>query len=102
MRVQQLVEQHRIARQLLGDPRAGRTQAHQLRQRIWILAQQRQIGRPPQYRLNQRQDALQHSAGIVLAGLLGVARRRAQRLQQWRHQCIEAIKADALHALHCT
>ncbi len=89
--VQQLIQHHRVAGNLLGDPRAGRTQHQQLTQCTRILGQQHQIGRAPRHCLDQGQHALQSQIGIILLAGHG---------QQPRHEGIQPLAPRPLHGTH--
>ena len=55
--VQQLVQQHRVAAKLAGDPRARRAQAYQLRQRQRAFREQGQIGTASRHRFDDVKHA---------------------------------------------
>ncbi len=81
-RIEQFIEQDRMARELPRDPRTGGAQLHQLRQGHGIFHQQRQIGAAPGHRFEQADDALQGR---------GRLRHGADRADQHRQQMIHAL-----------
>ncbi len=88
--IEQLIQHHRIAGNLLGNPRTGRTEHQQLAQSARVFRQQHQIGRAPGHRLDQRQHAFQRQVRVVLLG---------GHRQQARHENIQALSPGTLHGL---
>ena len=86
--VEQFVEQQREARDLLGNPRARRTQGQQATQRTGVFREQNQIRRTPRHRFHQWQHALEHQIGIVVLHRLR---------KQSRNKSIETLAPQPLH-----
>ena len=84
--VEQLVQQDRMARQIIGGPRGRAHQLRQTRQKRRMLDEQREIGAPPAHFLEERKQAQEHRLWISL--------RRSfvdGDLEQHRHQPVEAL-----------
>ena len=77
--------------QLLGDPRAGGEQLHQLGGRQRVLDQQLQVVRPARDPLDENQQAVKHRAPDVLA---------ARRAEQQRQQPVQATLAMRILRAH--
>ena len=75
-RVEQLVEQQRVPRQVIGRPARRAHQLREARQHGRVLDQQGEIGAAPADRLEQVEQTLEDRLGSRRVGTLG-ARRRA-------------------------
>ena len=89
--IEQLIEQRRVTRQLLGNPGAGGAQQGEIGERRRIFDQQQQIGAAPRHGDDQRQRALQRQVRVLAAGA-GV--------QQQRHKAIQALPTRRLKTPH--
>ncbi len=63
-RVEQLVQQERVARQVIGRPLRGAHQLREPRQDRRMLGQQREVGAAPAHRLEQLEQALEHGLRV--------------------------------------
>ena len=79
-RIEQFVEQHRMAAQLVGEPAAGAADLDQQSQRAGVFEQQHIVGRAPHRRFEQRHQPRQREVGV--SG-------RLRFIEQLRNQRVE-------------
>ena len=87
----QLIQQHRVTGELVGDPGTGGTEYAQLLPRHLVLHQQHQIGGAAQHRLKQWQQALEQGARVFGPGSFR---------QHQRYKCVQPGAALFLHVAY--